>query len=342
MNKFNVAIIGATGAVGQEMLRTLHERKFPINNLYAVASAHSLGQKVRFGTKTIEVVALDDFDFSKVDIGLFSAGATISNKYAESAGSLDCVVIDNTSAFRQELDIPLIIPEVNPGAIKDFPKRNIIANPNCSTIQMLLALKPLHDFSSIRRVIVTTLQSVSGSGNKAITELRQQSQQILNGEAVEPTVYSKQIAFNVLPQIDVFTENDFTSEELKMHNETRKILNDNVINITATATRVPVFYGHSESILIETEQPISPDKARELLSKAPGIQVIDDPKKQIYPTAVDHAAGKDIVSVGRIRTDLSNPNGLWLWVVGDNLKKGAALNSVQIAELLLQNGLQAK
>jgi len=342
MKKYNLAVVGATGAVGKTMLDILVGRKFPVKEVFAVASARSAGDFIEFSGQQIEVHDLDKFDFGDIDIALFSPGSSVSKIHAPRAAGSGCVVIDNTSQFRLNPDIPLIIPEVNPESIKDYTKRNIIANPNCSTIQMLLALKPLHDFSPIKRVVAATYQAVSGTGTNAIEELRLQSAQILDNQPTKPVVYPKQIAFNALPQIDTFLDNGFTREEMKMHDETRKILNDNSIMVSATAVRIPVFYGHSEAVLIETQRSISPDKARQLLGAAPGVKVVDDPKNSQYPTAVDDAAGNDTISVGRIRTDISNPNGLWLWIVGDNLRKGAALNSVQIAELLIKNGLQPK
>ncbi|MBW3569266.1 aspartate-semialdehyde dehydrogenase [Candidatus Parcubacteria bacterium] len=341
MKNYNVAVVGATGAVGKTMLDILSERQFPVNKIYALASSRSAGRFVNFGGQRIEVLDLDKFDFSNIDIGLFSPGAGVSKIYAPKAAAAGCAVIDNTSFFRQDPEVPLVIPEVNPQAIDIYKKRNIIANPNCSTIQMLVALKPLHDFSPIKRVIISTYQAVSGTGIPAIAELATQAKQLLSDQPVNPEVYPKQIAFNALPQIDSFMDNSYTREEMKMHNETRKILDDTEIMISATAVRVPVFHGHCESVLIETKQPMSPDKARELLSGAPGIKLMDDAKNSIYPTAID-AEGQDEVFVGRIRADLSNPNGLWLWIVSDNLRKGAALNSVQIAELLVEKGLQPK
>lgn len=335
MSQFSVAVVGATGAVGQEMLEILPERNFPASELFAVASKRSAGSEIDCGDQKLIVQDLENFDFSKVDIGLFSPGSSVSKIYAPKAAEQGCVVIDNTSQFRQDADIPLIVPEVNPEAIKDYKNRGIIANPNCSTIQMLVALKPLHDFSPIKRIIVSTYQAVSGTGTSAIEELKNQSRQILDGESPEIDVYPKQIAFNALAHIDDFTENGQTKEEMKMHNETRKIFGDDNIMVSATAVRVPVVYGHSEAVLIETESPIDPEKARELLAGAPGVKLIDNLENLEYPTAID-AAGKDEVFVGRIRKDLSSPNGLWLWVVSDNLRKGAALNSIQIAELLIR------
>lgn len=333
MSQFSVAVVGATGAVGREMLKILWERKFPASKIFAVASERSAGSEISFGDQKLIVENLEDFDFSKADIGLFSPGSSISKIYAPKAAASGCVVIDNTSEFRQDPEVPLIVPEVNPGSINGH--KNIISNPNCSTIQMLVALKPLHDFSPIARVIVSTYQAVSGTGTAAIDELTTQSKQILAGENIDPKVYPKQIAFNALPHIDDFVDNGQTKEEMKMHNETRKIFANENIMVSATAVRVPVVYGHSEAVLIETESPISPDKARELLASAPGVKLVDDVNNPGYPTAID-AAGKDEVFVGRIRKDLSNPNGLWLWIVSDNLRKGAALNSIQIAELLIE------
>lgn len=337
MRKYSVAVVGATGAVGREMLNILDERDFPVSQVFAVASERSAGTEIKFGDKKLTVENLENFDFSKTDIGLFSPGSSVSKIYAPKAAAAGCVVIDNSSQFRQDPEIPLIVPEVNPAAIIDCKNHGIIANPNCSTIQMLVALKPLHDFSPIKRIIVSTYQAVSGTGTAAIDELKDQSSQVLGGKATKAEVYPRQIAFNALPHIDVFEENGQTKEEMKMHNETRKILDDDEIMVSATAVRVPVVYGHSEAILIETENPIDPEKARELLATAPGVKLFDDISKADYPTAVD-SAGKDDVFVGRIRKDLSNPNGLWLWVVSDNLRKGAALNSIQIAELLIKQG----
>lgn len=339
MNQYNVAVVGATGAVGKEMLNILQERNFPVNEVFAVASERSAGQEIAFGVGKLIVENLEDFDFSKVDIGLFSPGSSVSKIYAPKAAEQGCIVIDNTSQFRQDPKVPLIIPEVNPEAINDH--KNIISNPNCSTIQMLVALKPLHDFSPINRVIVSTYQAVSGTGTAAINELQEQSKQVLSGETTDPKVYPKQIAFNALPHIDDFTENGQTKEEMKMHNETRKIFGDENIMVSATTVRIPVVYGHSEAVLIETKDPISPEQARKLLADTPGLELIDDVGNLAYPTAIE-AAGKDEVFVGRIRKDISNPNGLWLWIVSDNLRKGAALNSIQIAELLVKNGLESR
>jgi aspartate-semialdehyde dehydrogenase len=338
MKTYDVAVVGATGAVGEEMLKTLKQRKFPVGKVYAVASARSAGEFVDFGEEELEVHDLASFDFSKVRIGLFSPGAEVSKVYAPKAAAAGCVVIDNTSQFRYEDDIPLVVPEVNPQAIAGYKNRGIIANPNCSTIQMVVALKPIHDAVGVERINVATYQSVSGTGKPAIEELARQSAQALNGHGVEDyKVYPRPIAFNVLPHIDVFLDNGYTKEEMKMVWETRKILGDQEIQVNATAVRVPVFYGHSEAVHIETREKISADQARRLLAEAPGVTVIDEHKDGGYPTAVTEAAHEDAVFVGRIREDISHPRGLNLWVVSDNIRKGAALNSVQIAELLVRD-----
>ncbi len=335
----NVAVVGATGAVGEALLTVLAERNFPINKLYAVASKRSAGQMIDFKKEAIEVQDIEEFDFSQVEIALFSAGSAVSEKYAPIAASYGCVVIDNTSCFRYDPEIPLVVPEVNPEAIELFTTRYIIANPNCSTIQMLVALKPLHDKAGIRQITVSTYQAVSGSGNKAVKELIHQCGELLNGRPVKSTVYPEQIAFNVLPHIDEFQDNGYTREEMKMVWETKKILNDDSISINPTAVRVPVLYGHSESIHVTFEQPLTPQEARELLVKAPGVVVKDNFKKVRYPTPIGDAVGQDDVYVGRIRQDLDDPYGLNLWVVADNIRKGAATNAVQIAEILLKNYL---
>ena len=333
--KFDVAVVGATGAVGEAMLRILAERNFPVNNVYALASERSAGKRVPFGKKTLTIQDLSSFDFSRVQIGLFSAGAAISEKYAPLAGKAGCVVIDNTSQFRYQDDIPLVVPEVNPWAIKHYTNHGIIANPNCSTIQMLVALKPIHDAVGITRINVCTYQAVSGTGKEAIEELAGQTANLLNGNSIKAEVYPKQIAFNVLPHIDVFQENGYTKEEMKMVWETRKIMEDDSIRLTATAVRVPVFRGHSESINIETEKKVSANEVRAILAGAPGVMVYDDPKKNIYPLPMD-VVGKDETYAGRIREDESLPNGINMWIVSDNLRKGAALNAVQIAEYLVK------
>jgi aspartate-semialdehyde dehydrogenase len=337
--KYDVAVVGATGAVGEEMLKTLKQRKFPVGKVYAVASARSAGEFVDFGDDELEVHDLATFDFSKVQIGLFSPGAEVSKVYAPKAAAAGCVVIDNTSQFRYDDEIPLVVPEVNPQAIAQYRKHGIIANPNCSTIQMLVALKPIHDAVGIERINVCTYQSVSGTGKPAIEELARQSAQALNGQPIERKVYPKQIAFNCLPHIDVFQDNGYTKEEMKMVWETRKIMGDDRILVNPTAVRVPVFYGHSEAVHIETRRKITVDEARALLEKAPGVVVMDEHRDGGYPTAVTEAAHEDGVFVGRIREDISHPRGLNLWVVSDNIRKGAALNSVQIAEVLIREHL---
>ena len=334
--KYDIAVVGATGAVGETMLEILAERKFPVNNVYPLASARSAGKKVPFGDTWLTVQDLDGFDFSKAQIGLFSAGASISDKYAPIAGAAGCVVIDNTSRYRYDDDIPLVVPEVNPQAIADYKRHNIIANPNCSTIQMLVALKPLHDEAGIERINVCTYQAVSGTGKEAIEELAGQTAELLNGRSADAKVYPKQIAFNVLPQIDVFMDNGYTKEEMKMVWETRKIMGDDSIQVNPTAVRVPVFYGHSEAVHIETREKLDTAKATALLQGAPGIVVLDEREDGGYPTAVSEGATHDPVYVGRIREDISHPRGLDLWVVADNVRKGAALNSIQIAEILVK------
>lgn len=335
----DVAVAGATGAVGQVMLAILAARKFPVGQIYALASQRSAGKKILFGHQEIPVQDMATFDFSKVQIALFSAGASVSQIYAPKAGQAGCVVIDNTSQFRYDEDIPLVVPEVNPHAIALYKNRHIIANPNCSTIQMLVALKPIYDAVGIERINVCTYQSVSGTGQAAIEELTQQSVAHLKGNPIVSNVYPKQIAFNVLPQIDIFQPNGYTKEEMKMVWETKKIFEDQLIKVNPTAVRVPVFYGHSEAIHIETHEKISVEKVRQLLKVAPGVVLLDEHAPGGYPTAITEAAGKDPVFVGRIREDISHPRGLDLWVVADNLRKGAALNSVQIAEIVLNEYL---
>jgi aspartate-semialdehyde dehydrogenase len=336
---YNVAVLGATGAVGETMLALLEERNFPVGEVFALASSRSAGQKIEFKDKELTVLDVTDFDFGRAQIGLFSAGASVSEIYGPIAAAAGCVVIDNTSRFRYEDDIPLVVPEVNPAAIDQYRNRGIIANPNCSTIQMLVALKPIHDAVGIERINVATYQAVSGTGKQAIEELATQTTQLLSGKPITPKVYPKQIGFNVLPQIDVFLENGYTKEEMKMVWETRKILGDDRIQVNPTAVRVPVFYGHSEAVHIETRDKITAEQALELLRKAPGIEVIDERKPGGYPTAVTEGAGHDPVYVGRIREDISHPRGLNLWVVSDNIRKGAALNSLQIAEVLIREYL---
>jgi aspartate-semialdehyde dehydrogenase len=334
---YNVAVVGATGAVGEAMLAILEERNFPVGEVYVLASSRSAGKRIEFKGSNLVVQDLAEFDFSKVQIGLFSAGAAVSAEYAPKAAAAGCVVIDNTSQFRYVDNIPLVVPEVNPEKVADYKNCGIIANPNCSTIQMLVALKPIYDAVGITRINVCTYQAVSGTGKKGIEEVVRQTTNLLNLKPIETSVYPKQIAFNVLPQIDVFLENGYTKEEMKMVWETRKILGDDTINVNPTAVRVPVFYGHSEAVHIETASKISAEAVRDLLSKASGVIVMDKRENGGYPTAVTESAGNDEVFVGRIREDISHPMGIDMWVVGDNVRKGAALNSVQIAEVLVKN-----
>jgi len=336
---YDVAVVGATGAVGETMLSILAERKFPVGKVYALASERSAGKKVEFGDRMITVENLADFDFSKVQIGLFSAGGSISAEFAPKAAAAGCVVIDNTSEYRYHQDIPLVVPEVNPHAIARYTSKGIIANPNCSTIQMMVALKPIYDAVGITRINVCTYQAVSGTGKEAIEELAGQTARLLNGKPAESHVYPKQIAFNVLPHIDVFQDNGYTKEEMKMVWETRKIMEDESIQVNPTAVRVPVFFGHSEAVHIETRDKLSAQACRDLLEKAPGITVLDKHEDGGYPTAVTEGAGHDATWVGRIREDISHEKGLNLWVVSDNVRKGAALNSVQIAEILIKDYL---
>jgi len=336
---YNVAVVGATGAVGETMLEILAERKFPIDNIYPLASERSAGDTLLFANKPHLIEDLAEFDFSKADIALFSAGGAISKIYAPKAAEQGCIVIDNTSEFRNDDDIPLVVPEVNPEAIGEYTKRNIIANPNCSTIQMLVALKPLHDQFKIKKIDVCTYQSVSGSGKSGIEELAGQTGKLLNGLKIKPENFSQQIAFNVLPEIDVFMENGFTREEMKMVWETRKIFSDNEIIVNPTAVRVPVFYGHSEAVHIITEKTIDRDNALAALKSAPGVIVVDNPEKKKYATPAINGAGKNAVFVSRVRQQLENEYGLDLWVVSDNIRKGAALNSIQIAEKLIKSYL---
>ncbi|MGR8918826.1 MAG: aspartate-semialdehyde dehydrogenase [Gammaproteobacteria bacterium] len=336
---FNVAVVGATGAVGETMLSILAERDFPVGEVHAVASARSAGKRVAFGERQLVVSDLDSFDFTGVDIGLFSPGASVSKVHAPRAAAAGCVVVDNTSQFRYDEDIPLVVPEVNPDAVAGYRSRNIIANPNCSTIQMLVALKPIHDAVGIERINVATYQAVSGTGKDAIEELAGQTANLLNGRGVEPQVYPKQIAFNCLPHIDSFQDNGYTKEEMKMVWETQKIMGDAGIAVNPTCVRVPVFYGHSEAVHIETREKITAAAVTELLAAAPGVRVLDERADGGYPTAVTEGAGTDPVFVGRIREDISHPRGIDLWVVSDNVRKGAALNSVQIAEILVKSHL---
>ncbi|TMA97343.1 MAG: aspartate-semialdehyde dehydrogenase [Deltaproteobacteria bacterium] len=336
--QYNVAVVGATGAVGEQMREVLEERHFPVGELRLLASERSAGQFLPFQSKQIRVEILNEDSFTDIDIGLFSAGASVSAKYAPIAVRAGAVVVDNTSFFRMEPDIPLVVPEVNAKEIGNYKNRGIIANPNCSTIQMVVALKPLHDAVRIKRIVVSTYQSVSGAGRKAMEELSQQVAALFSGKEIEKEKFPHQIAFNCIPHIDAFMDDGYTKEEWKLINETRKILNEPLLPITATTVRVPVFCSHSESVNVETERKLTATQARGLLREAPGIVVADEPQADVYPMAID-AVGKDATYVGRIRDDDSVANGLNLWVVADNLRKGAALNAVQIAEILIRDFL---
>jgi aspartate-semialdehyde dehydrogenase len=338
MKNYHVAVVGATGAVGNEMIKILEERRFPIGKLTLLASERSAGKSIAFRGGDLPVEVLNENSFAGVQIGLFSAGGSISEKFAPIAARAGCVVVDNTSAFRMTPEIPLVVPEVNPEAIALYTKRGIIANPNCSTIQMVVALKPIHDAVRIKRIVVSTYQAVSGTGKKAIEELTLQTRALMNSQQPVVKVYPHQIAFNCLPHIDVFLENGYTKEEMKMVNETKKIMNDPRIAVTATTVRVPVYYAHSESVNIETEKKITAEEVRKLLAAAPGVKVVDNPSEKRYPLAIDAAGGDDTL-VGRIREDESIPNGINMWIVADNIRKGAALNAVQIAEILIQKYL---
>ncbi len=337
--KYNVVVAGATGAVGRVLINILEQRKFPVGELYLLASERSAGESISFNKKQYIVENISEFDFSKAQIGLFSAGGSVSAEYAPKAAAAGCIVIDNTSHFRYEEDIPLVVPEVNPEAIADYKNQNIIANPNCSTIQMLVALKPIYDAVGITRINVATYQSVSGTGKEAIDELAGQTASLLNGREPEIDVYPVQIAFNVLPHIDVFMDNGYTKEEMKMVWETQKIFGDNDIVVNPTCVRVPVFYAHSEAVHIETRDTISVEEVHTLLEKAQGVVLKDQRVDGGYPTAVVEGTDHDEVWVGRVRKDISHPKGLNLWIVSDNLRKGAALNSIQIAEELIKNHL---
>lgn len=332
-DQYNVAVVGATGAVGREMVKVLEERKFPVGELRLFASARSAGERIAFQGEDRPVQLLTKEVFHGADIALFSAGLTISREYVPIAAQAGAVVIDNSSAFRMAAEVPLVVPEVNRHALRSH--KGIIANPNCSTIQMVVVLKPLHDLFRIKRIVVTTFQSVSGTGKEAMDELLEETQALLSFQEVHPKVYPIQIAFNCLPHIDDFLPNGYSKEEMKLLNETRKILEDPTIRVTATTVRVPVYVSHSESVNIETEKKLSANVARAILSTAPGVQLYDDPQRRIYPTPLE-VAGQDEVYVGRIREDESIPNGLNLWIVADNLRKGAALNAVQIAEELIR------
>ncbi len=334
--EYRVGVVGATGAVGREMIKILEQRNFPIKNLRLLASHRSVGTKLSFKEEKIAVEELKEDSFDELDIALFSAGGSVSKQFAPIAAQKNCVVVDNSSAWRMDPEVPLVVPEVNPGDLYDH--KNIIANPNCSTIQMVVVLKPLHDAAKIKRVVVSTYQAVSGTGQKAIEELQTQVRALFNMQEPECKVYPYQIAFNCLPHIDIFLDNDYTKEEMKMVNETKKIMGDDSIKVTATTVRVPVFYGHSESVNIEFEKQIPAKEARAILTQSPGIKVLDNPKENIYPLPI-FAAGEDDVFVGRIREDDTVEHGLNMWIVADNLRKGAALNTIQIAEELIKRDL---
>lgn len=335
MSGYNLAIVGATGAVGEAMMEILAEREFPVENLHLLASERSAGSRLQYAGKSIRVEDLATFDFSQVQIGLFSAGGGISAEYAPKAAEQGCVVIDNTSCFRRDDDIPLVVPEINAHRIPEYGNRGIIANPNCSTIQMLVALKPIRDAVGISRINVATYQAVSGAGRRGVEELASQTAKLLNAQPLETHAFPQQIAFNAIPFIGDFQENGYTMEEMKMVWETRKIFEDQSIMVNPTCVRVPVFYGHSEAVHIETRSPLSAAEAKQLLAEAEGVVLIDDQANPDFPTAVRDSAGTDPVFVGRVRQDISTPNGLNLWVVSDNVRKGAALNSIQIAEVLI-------
>lgn len=337
MSEYDVAIVGATGAVGEVMREILEERDFPVKNLYLLASERSAGTRLQFRGKSIVVEDLATFDFSQVQIGLFSAGGAISAEYAPKAAAKGCIVIDNTSYFRRDPEIPLVVPEVNAHKIADYGNKNIIANPNCSTIQMLVALKPIYDAVGITRINVATYQAVSGAGKTAIQALATQTAKLLNATPIEHDVFPQQIAFNVIPVIGPFEDNGYTQEEMKMVWETQKIFEDDNIKVNPTCVRVPVFYGHSEAVHIETRDPVTADDARKWLQSAPGVELIDEIADPDFPTPVRDAAGTDPVFVGRVRADISTDRGLDLWVVSDNVRKGAALNSIQIAEVLIKH-----
>jgi len=332
---FNVAVVGATGAVGTMMVEILQERKFPVGQLYPLASHRSLGKTLSFRGKELFVSDAEEFDFGNAQIALFSAGSTVSKTLGPKAAAAGCVVIDNSSKFRYEDDVPLVVPEVNPHSLEEYRNRHIIANPNCSTIQLVTALKPLHDAARITRVNIATYQAASGAGARAVTELAEHTAAMLSGQPCEPEVFQVSLAFNCIPHIDAFQDNGYTREEMKILWETRKILGDDAIAVNATAVRVPVFYGHAEAVHLETATRLTAARAREILADAPGICVIDEHAAGGYPTQRLHASGNDEVFVGRIREDISHSHGLNLWIVSDNIRKGAALNAVQIAEHLV-------
>jgi aspartate-semialdehyde dehydrogenase len=331
--KFNIAVAGATGAVGNQMIRCLEEMDFPVHSVEFLASSRSIGRQLRFKGDLVEVKELREDSFKGIDIALFSAGGGTSQRFAPLAAEDGCVVVDNSSAWRMDPKVPLVVPEVNSHAIAQYTEKGIIANPNCSTIQMVVALHPIHKKYGIKRIVVSTYQAVSGTGKKAIDELFDQTRAMINFLDYETRVYPHRIAFNCLPHIDIFLENGYTKEEMKMVNETRKIMEDDSIAVTATTVRVPVFFGHSESVNIETKDPVSAEDVKALLQNSPGVKVMDDPRKNLYPLATD-AAGQDLTLVGRIRQDESVRNGINMWIVADNIRKGAATNAVQIAQVL--------
>jgi aspartate-semialdehyde dehydrogenase len=334
----NVAVAGATGAVGNQMIRCLEERNFPVRSIKLLASKRSVGRELRFRGDLFPVEELTDESFAGVDVALFSAGGDTSLKFAPLAAEAGCVVVDNSSAWRMDPEVPLVVPEVNPHAIAGYKVKGVIANPNCSTIQMVVALNPIHRAFGIKRIVVSTYQAVSGTGKKAVDELFDQTRAMINFLGYEKKIYPHRIAFNCLPHIDRFQDNGYTKEEMKMVNETRKILEDDRIGVTATTVRVPVFFGHSEAVNVETREKITVDAVRKILEKSPGVEVVDEPAKNRYPLATD-AAGQDLTLVGRIRQDESIPNGINLWIVADNIRKGAATNAVQIAEILVKDYL---
>jgi aspartate-semialdehyde dehydrogenase len=341
-NKLNIAVVGATGAVGETMLSILAEYGFGDANIHALASKNSLGKTVGFGYRTLAVEVLDDFDFSGTDYALFSAGGGISLEHAPRAAKAGCVVIDNTSAFRRDPEIPLVVPEINGDLLANEGPGSIISNPNCSTIQMLMAVAPIHAAAGIDRINVATYQSVSGAGSKAMEELARQTADKLSFKEVKPSVFAQPIAFNAIPVIDTMQDNDYTREEMKLHWETQKILRDDAIGVNATAVRIPVFFAHSEAVHLETSRDISIEAVREALHKAPGVELVDDTDPKAQVTAVTHAAGKDAVFVGRLRRDHSHPRGINLWVVGDNVRKGAALNAVQIMDMMVKGKMSVE
>jgi aspartate-semialdehyde dehydrogenase len=335
MESVDIAVVGATGAVAEILFEILEERKFPVGKLFALASERSEGDFITFKNKRITVENLANFDFAQTQLAFFSVGMDIAKDYIPKATAAGCVVIDKSNLHRMDPEVPLVVPEVNAHMIKDFKNKNIIANPNCTTIQLVVALKPIQDAAGLERVSIASYQAVSGAGKQGITELAQNTSELLNGHPAKGKVFPTQIAFNVIPQIDVFEENGYTGEEMKIINETKKILENNALRVSATAVRVPVFHGHSEAVQIETKQKTSADAVRKILQKAPGIKVLDKRQDRGYPTPMEHGVGNDDVYVGRIRDDLSSENGICLWVVADNLRKGAALNAVQIAEILV-------